>query len=762
MRSWGPIAPPARRLPPSLGARPPKPPASLGMVRPRRRLDLIPPLAPPNPVNGDVLSVTINTEAGGLSYATVTIKGFGTGATYDFGFAASNNNDPRTARVRFLVRSEGFDANGSLTTVDRVVYGTRVMRKAFPNDAQLDEAASGSDLVVKVALSEVIYDDDRDGGAGTSGRNPIFVADAGWCRNAANGQPVAASRLSCTNSSTSDYRLPFGQWDPQTTMPAVRQTANFVVGFTPRHTHGVACVRFDVTGVTSGHVQTAYSYTLVPRQRSGSTLWAEAMEAGIAIAGYTQGEAMDLRCRVYPTVGDTAFDTEGYTTTGEEVRGCNKIRQYCDKTNTPNLAVVNFSTGNDGTAVTSTTLATANASPYLNIGKAIQGLGAGGGIVYVRTGTGSAIGSQPAAVYSNTFWTEVRCYPGEEGTVTLTVGAFFTNLPLRLRYSGFTYKLSANNVGLYGNNSTTFLWFDSITFDANGFATTNPLSDYMAGCYMTNCTGIDVDKWDDFLAGSDRCAVSIDGCSLSDSNNSKITSSFHRFVANTGTDMQFLAPATANPAPDADNLLFEFNRLTVTGSAKACSLKLVGDRYVSAQTIGISVCGNVLEATEGTTPMLELFDGGTPEIATSNVIVESNTIAGQRQNCGYNDAGSVAYPRLGWSVKNNSFRDWNVKGDEFVTGNGARTGAWPIQYGQNMAGNRYETAGFPGMFVGLNTDTTSTMNYTTNASATGTDSGGGDYKPAAGSDLLGSASQGQVRWDLFGRAVVNDVGGVQA
>jgi hypothetical protein len=717
---------------------------------------------PASPVTGDVIGVTINSDAGGLAWAAVTFKGFTTGATYAFGLAT--NNVPGSNTPYLTVQSEGYDATGTLRTKKRTIYLTRVLRKAYPNDAQLEEAVSGSDVIVRFALSEPVYDDDKNGGAGTSGRNPILIAPAGWVTNTGGGsQPSTATNILCTNSSALDYRIPFGQWDAQTTMPAVRQTADFIVGFTPRHTHSVACCRFDVTGASSSHVQTSYGTVMSSLQRTATSLYAEYMPSGtLPIAGFTQGEAMDLRCRVYPTIGDTAFDTETYTTIGEEFRGCNKIRQYCDKTNTPNLAVVNFSTGNDGTAVTSTTLATANASPYLNIGKAIQGLGAGGGIIYVRSGTGSVIGSAAAALYSNTFWTEVKPYPGEEGTVTLTVGAFFTNLPLRLKYSGFTYKLTANNVGIYGNNTTTVLWWDNITFDANGFSTTSPLNSDMAGAYLTNCTGIDVTKWDDFTAGGTRCAASLDGCVITGSN-SNIQSVF-RLVACDLTGISFRGPPTANPAPDLDNALVEFNRFMSGSSTNSSNIFVNGSVYSGAQTIGLSFCGNVLENTEGSSPAWELFDGGSPEIATANVIVENNTVAGQRCNMGYNDAGSTRYDRLGWSLKNNAFRDWNVKGDEFVTGNGARTGAWPIQYGQNMAGNRYETSGFPGMFVGLNTDTTSTMNYTTNASATGTDAGGGNYTPTVGSDLIGAASPGQVRHDMLGNTVPatgGEVGAIQ-
>jgi len=729
----------------------------------------VPVTTPASPVTGDILSVSIDTETGGMTYATITVKGFTTGATYAFGMGT--NNDPTNAKVVFDVFSEGYDSAGNLKVIQRRIYGDRIMRKAYPSNASMGEAVSGSDLVFKVALSDWIYADDNTG-AGKSGRAPIVNIAAGLVTNSGGGgQSSRAAYLTCTNNSTSAYRVAFGQWD---TIPAQVATSSFRVGFTPRHTHGIACVRFDADGASSSANLNATVSTWTARQRTGTSLYGECLETTFAITGFTQGERVDLRCRAYPTVGDATavLDTNSYTTTANEILGRNKSSFYCNKNDSWSYAVVNFSTGNDATAVVSSTLATANSSPYLKIGKAIDGLRVAGATfarVYVRAGTGSIMGTQPASVWSNSSWCEVRAYPGDAAPVLTNDGTFFTNLPLRLAYFGCTYRLIANSGGLYGNNTTSFLWYSGVTFDAGAFSTTNPISDYMAGCYLTDCLGVDTTKWDNFEVGSDRCAAWLDGCVLTGDGGTNYVSGLNRIVGCTGASFSFRPKPTANPAPDLDNFLCEHNKFLSTTSSVGMQIVIQADRYVGAQTIGMSFIGNIIETTDSTVPAFELFDGsgaGT-EMETANIVVEHNTIVGQRFNFGYNDWGTTAYKRLGWSIKNNAATNWYCKGDDFTGnpggGSGNRTGAWPLMYGVNCSGNRWVSTAIPMEFDGINVNSSATMNYTSDKSATGTDNAGGNYAPTVGSSLLNNAVASQVHFDLFGNAVAagGEVGAVQ-
>lgn len=707
-----------------------------------------PPTTPASPVTGDIIDCTIETHAGGMTYAKVTIKGFTTGATYAFGMGT--NNDPSAAKMVFNVRSEGYDATGTPTTIDRVLYGTRVMRKAYPNEASLDETVSGSDLIIKVALSEVIYDDDKNGGAGTSGRNPTITTLSGWATNTGGGsQSATAVYLSCTNNSTSDYRVPFGQWDIITHQ---RVTADFRMAFTPRHTHGIACCVFTALGATSSVSSSQTTTAMSSRLRSASGLYGEAHQITMDVDQFTQGERIDLRCRVYPTVGDTIFDTDNYTTANEECRNFNKIVAYCDKTNTPNIAVVS-TTGNDGTAVTSTTLATANASPYATMSAAFTALGTGGGIMYLKAGNHNI--AHGGSTITNTFWTEILPYPGESSsTVSVTVDDFRLLRTYRIKLGNITYKLGANTRGCYGNGSN-FLWFSGVAFDENGFQTTGQsIYEGFLTTYLTDCTNMKLDKWGycGNLAGF-RAAI-LDGNVMTGTSSVSFLGAY-RAVANACVGVGIGEKGAANTAPTHDGVMYEHNRLW-DWDTNGTPVVL----YNAANTIGASICGNIMEMSQaGSSNAFSLQESNAT--ASSNIICEHNTVPGERANVGYNETGSTAVPHLGWSFKNNALEEWNNKDDTFGTPNANRTGSWAVGYGVNFAGNRYQGTLFPGEFDGLYTDITATPSYTDDNSGTGDGTGSGNYAPTGGSDLIGTARPSQVKFDLYGTAVSNDVGAIQ-
>ncbi|MDG4904808.1 hypothetical protein P9279_30600, partial [Mesorhizobium sp. WSM4962] len=76
---------------------------------------------------------------------------------------------------------------------------------------------------------------------------------------------------------------------------------------------------------------------------------------------------------VYPIIGDAITDSNSNAITADNnTLGICNYTYYCDKNATADVYAVVSSTGNDATAVSSATLATAAASPYLTIGKALK------------------------------------------------------------------------------------------------------------------------------------------------------------------------------------------------------------------------------------------------------------------------------------------------------------------------------------------------------------------------------------------------------
>ena len=148
---------------------------------------------------GDILSCVI--RADGWS-ADVTIEGFTTGATYDFGSLDDTVPTLPSPTFTMAVVSEGYSSSGVLGTITRTIYGTHAVRKPYPDQATTDETAAGGNMTVRVALSECVYDDDKNGGAGTSGTNPTVTISAAWATNTGGSSETsaAAAALACTNN----------------------------------------------------------------------------------------------------------------------------------------------------------------------------------------------------------------------------------------------------------------------------------------------------------------------------------------------------------------------------------------------------------------------------------------------------------------------------------------------------------------------------------------------------------------------------------
>ncbi len=284
---------------------------------------------------GDILSVTV--RADGWS-ADVVVEGFTTGATYDFGLG-TNNANLAGAKVVFTVVSEGYNSAGTLGTVTRTVYGTSVVRKPYPNEAQKDETGGGN-LTVRIALSDPIYDDDNTG-AGKSGTAPTVSFSAGWCVNTGGGSQSsnAASGLTVTNNSTLDYPKCVGRW----AWPGYDVvTSDFLVEMTGFHPHAkdrkpFACVQFDCTDEHSHSATQQTATEMALSTRGGDALAVSVYAATIPVSAMDQGDVLTCRFRAYPWVGD-ANSVLDSATTGDGVAAPSEdltpLMLLCDKSGT--------------------------------------------------------------------------------------------------------------------------------------------------------------------------------------------------------------------------------------------------------------------------------------------------------------------------------------------------------------------------------------------------------------------------------------------
>lgn len=729
---------------------------------------------------GDITGVEIS-PSGAEPYgacADITISGFTTGKTIDFGSGRGNElayANLGSATIVFTVVSEGYNSSGTLGTVTRTVYGTKIVRQAYSNHASNQEPSA---TVIRIALSDFVYDDDNTG-AGKSGTAPTVTIAAGAIRNDGGSSQLSnvATNLTCTNSSALDYPTVVGRWDRVGGVcTAERVTAAFTMAARCYDRFGIAGVRFDATGRTSAVNVNSTATTRTKTLRAGSGLYAEAYHsASTAISGFTDDELIDLRFRAYPVVGDanSIIDTDSYTTTNDECLGRNKATVVCDKDVDGNIyGVVDSVSGNNTTGVSSATLATAEASPYLNIGEAIKD---GATLIYLLDGTHNFVGSSLTRRTTNE-WVVVMPHPtssSRAGAIVSVPSVLSRYYCERLELRNVTYRHAGTNTTPWGNNQD-FLRFNGVDFDKNGIGACSITEGEENVCtYIDNCIGdLGEDTFRTSLQSSDRVAYCIDGTDFGTPSSPEAftTPAFEVCAVKVrGKGLVLGNLSTPNPAPDRNNFLFDFNEFKNIGSAEI--MVLADDADIN----GVAIVGNVIESNASvSTPIMEIGATAT-DTETNNIILWHNTMVGERENLAY-DGTSTNQPHrhTNWSVRFNCFEDTHTKADVFYTTAG-RVGSWPViykvgffqnhdsDYLTNTSGSQDWlvlglglTTGNPGLF-----DDNSSGEYGDGA----TGSGNGDYKPGHGSVLLGRIPTGYriVTYDLYGNPVAEhgDVGAIQ-
>lgn len=706
--------------------------------------------------------------------ADITIQGFTTGKEVNFGSGYGSElaySDIANATFIFTVVSEGYDSTGGLSTITRNVYGTSIVRQPYPSNSSNQEGTT----TIRIALSEPIYDDDKNGGTGTSGTNPVVTIKAGAIRNTGASSELSypTTNFRCINSSTLDYPKMIGRWDR---IGGVHTgdlvTASFKMAARVYCKFGVACVRFDALGQSSAHTETSTVSTRTAVQRSGSSLYAECYQsASISLSSYTDNELVDLRFRTYPKVGDenSIIDTNNNTTAANECLGQNKATIVVDPDNDYALyGVVNLSTGNNTTGVTSGTLATAEATPYLNIGAAIED---GANRIYVLDGTHAFLGRNYNRVTPSTT-TVVTYHPTLSSKANCIIRIDGTNQNYdcaRLEYKDVTLRLASTTSYPYGEDVNIIRFNGCVFNDSTTGAGVVSLGYRSLVTYIDNCTGdLGEREWNLGLWSSDVVAFCMDGNDFGNPGDPRTTAiGAWEFCANKVKKTSAIFGASdISAAPTRNNFLLDFNEfLSYTGEGTI--LAHIDQENTNKERIAI--VGNVFESLSvASTALLVLGDSGNNTV--SDCILWHNTWVGERENLAY-DGGSTGAPhrRDNWDVKYNSFHDMHVKGDVFYTSASA-TGGWSVIYkvghlhnhDVDYTGNTSGTQDWLRLGLGA---TTGTATYTTDNSRVGANTGGGNYAPGTGSSLKARIPTGQrvITTDLYGHAVVEngDIGAIQ-
>lgn len=607
---------------------------------------------------GDIIAAEIDSTG---SFAYITIEGWASSIgniTYDYGDVTNN-----LGYVKFTVVSEGYNASGTLGTVTRTVYAYDTVRKAKPDEASLDEVVSGSDLIIRVALQNDVYDDDKNGGAGTSGTDPtLTITAAVWAVSSSPSQTNnAATALAVTNSSALDYPIAFGKWDHYAgALHKTRPKSSFILACQARDIAGVAAVRFNAVGGTSAVDTEAFVTVQTTTQRTASGLYACAYQTTIPLSAYTQGETITSRFRIYPRVGDAGAvcDTSGRTTLANECLGYNEHVLTCDKSNALDVIRYVSTAGNDTTGDGS------SGNPWLTVSKAVKT--ATVNIVRLMgTATSYDLVWSGSRRTSNE-WIVVEADAGATPTVVMQNAGAKTYNTERLMFRGLPVTRSATAAFLDGSDLDNCLAFVDCTFADGGFPASSAGPGYQSDAtYFINCSGdLNVTKWKITSFSTSRNAYIFDGVAFgTDTTTSAQSTAWFSLIACSGVNNCWYSKSASNAAPTQNNIFFEFNSFPDSTHASANSLR------IDAAATGVSVIGNVFEKTAGSEACVHIYADNVAAAGTHILVAHNTGVgtgSGRRWNLFYNDRGTTPHHHKHVVLYGNHIDEGNIKSDPFA------------------------------------------------------------------------------------------------
>ncbi len=727
---------------------------------------------------GDISAVRISgNESFNGWVAEVDISDFvSTSTTNSLGLGA--NNDPSGAKIVFTVTSNGYTAAGAVTTLTRIIYGTKIVRLPYPNQGSLDIATTSGKVTIKVSLSDYIY----------GGETATVSMASGWYTdNGPGGTGLsnnAVTDLAVTNSSVLTYPKSVGRW----AWPGYeRVTGDFLV-------EAVAFNRFARNGkpiaamvfsATDEHSNTVYATTtdMTISTRSGDANVVQVYAATIPVASLTQGDVITVNFKAYPWVGtSTAILSSDLVANGgngfaQPDERLGPIAEVLDKTGAYGIsfAVVDpASTGANSTVYATQSAAesaySGNANTaYITVKAASDAIKtfnnanysrneAGGGTILLSAANHEVQGAAPLTMGTMKTWLTIT----KLSTITEAQAVINANTSNRqwnterIKLKDITIS-SASSLLLYGNTASTVLWLDSNTINISAgsggivgwklsYATHNTISSFPIG-FSHN--GVTKNPYA-LIRGNSVTSGYIPAQLYNVLGNSNISPSVVYLTGN-AQGQQITTNAIA-----AFNTLYNLN-------AAYSPVGVFLANPSTTNTEDIAIIQNIFENRITTSPLIALAAQTQQVSSSSNILTWYNTVAGARFNNAYNGYGSVPIPHTLYHEIGNLFDNWNQHANDydatFDTANGGRIGGWAIEYAVGLIGNMMRTSSVSSSFFhGINTNYGGTLGYVSDKSATGDAAGNGNYHLTSGSsarDLVPSGSS-VLPYDLDGNPRRND------
>lgn len=650
--------------------------------------------------------------------------------------------DPHASPVQFSVTRAGFDAAGApASAVDTLTVMSR-LRQPFPNQASL--------TADQVVLSDFIHAGDTVAGA--------------------------------VNNSTRTPPRPVCMWlQPD----MLRATGSVTVRLAVAHMYArsgrpVAAVRFLLSDGANTVGQTVSAMSTVTYAASG--LAVPHFAATLSLAGLAANTALTLDAIIYPWVGE-AYQASVHGAAPPSI-SFGRTRVFNDVSYGTAYVHVDAVNGNNATGVASTDPAVAAASPFLSIANACAALrsfnnagfgrdNVSGGVIRLAAGTHTyaSLGTaQTGTMAALPVEIEAADPAARATTVLRDNGASNTTSPARAVFRNITLlRTFGSNLIFIGNGaaaaSENFTVFDRCAFDVG---TTGSFGSAWIGApgrvWMLDCTANAPGLGGNFSTSNKVIGV-IGG-------NVGLGGAVYNAAGALSLNRGSFSPAVTGNQEAPLGHFIGFSRLALNSASTPV---LSAGRMTGPE--GFALVGCILEDMDGTTaPHCALWADGNVQ-PCQNIVLQMNTVVGERVNFLYQDAGTATVAKSG-SVRFCAFTRFNIKTDIFGA-NASLTGNWPVLNHVGFRANAFlrgsnSGSGFtPGSWLGevrafgevSGTDAAPIAADFLNPQAPG--AGNGDYTPGAASALpFVPAGLAPYPVDLLGRAVANDgtarVGAVMA
>ena len=642
---------------------------------------------------GDVLNARVETNG---QFLAITVSSIGTNGSFNFGAVTNYSRliSPLAkmtgASVTLQVTSPGYDTSGNAVTRTRWVYGTRQLRFTYGTGGQTnnnyvnDVTASGSDALIRMAMSDCVY----------SGDTIVALAVvANWYSN-----NNANASVTVTNSSMAAYPKVIAKWG-QANYDAIRGSTYVlrVVDIDAFGMNGsmVACVQCWAKDA-HGNATTNLVSKMIWDRAAGDAVPVCEHVATMDASGLTKFDVITNFYRALPWIGDPlaiADSSDGLFNSADPY--WHPLYFYNAQTNVV-CAVVEPTNGTSSGVVITTNLDVNNLpAAFQNCGQAANAICAvnnskfshndsGNGIIYLRGATNGAFGgtSVTNSTAGPTFLV-ITNFPGEAATFSQKISPSKLNNKMRL-----CGNINFNVNSAFPFSAVSNIWLDGITINV-----TNSSGDMIDGAgvhWATRCVVSNLDQGLSQQGTQNTIWELIRGNWIY---NGKVAPMHpYCFIGNlrdTGLSGQVLSSELSGIPRVVQTPIIAYNkflRVTNNGSTSFSFFASIDC------TNGAAFVQNVIEyiGTNGSDTVFALSgDSSTANLTNVNCI--ANTFLGGKANTEYNDNGSNAVTRVNCRDIGNVYGDGNRKSDTHNGGShgpdGARTGNWGPYWSVGSYGN---------------------------------------------------------------------------